>query len=84
MMSLDSVSAERLTRRVAASAKTATVPAPFTGQRLVELPVTAGEDVRAAYEKAGAAQREWAGRPVRERARPFLRLTGAPQVPPRK
>jgi hypothetical protein len=37
MTSLDPVLAGRLTRRVAASAKTVTVPAPFTGEPLVEL-----------------------------------------------
>lgn len=51
--------------------------APFTGEPLAELPLAGADDVREAYRKARAAQEEWAGRPVRERAEPFLRMHDA-------
>jgi aldehyde dehydrogenase (NAD+)/succinate-semialdehyde dehydrogenase/glutarate-semialdehyde dehydrogenase len=62
---------------VTSSGKTAEIIAPFTGEPLVELPVSGVDDVHTAYEKARAAQAEWAARPVAERARPFLLLHDA-------
>ncbi|MEU6777803.1 aldehyde dehydrogenase family protein [Nonomuraea angiospora] len=59
------------------SGRTRHIIAPFTGETLAELPVSDVDDVRGAYEKARAAQAEWARRPVAERARPFLRLHDA-------
>lgn len=43
--------------------------APFTGKPLVEIPLSTPDDVAAAYDAAREAQRGWATRPVRERAR---------------
>ncbi|MFI6596476.1 succinic semialdehyde dehydrogenase [Nonomuraea sp. NPDC050536] len=57
--------------------KTQEITAPFTGDRIAELPISAADDVREAYVKARAAQAEWAARPAAERARPFLRLHDA-------
>lgn len=51
--------------------------APFTGEPLAELSLAGADDVREAYRKARAAQEEWAARPVRERAEPFLRMHDA-------
>ncbi|MGW0200726.1 succinic semialdehyde dehydrogenase [Nonomuraea sp. NPDC003201] len=62
---------------VTSSGRTRHIIAPFTGETLAELPVSDVDDVRRAYEKARAAQDEWARRPVAERARPFLRLHDA-------
>ncbi|MET9239302.1 succinic semialdehyde dehydrogenase [Nonomuraea sp. NPDC003709] len=62
---------------VTSSGRTRHIIAPFTGETLAELPVSDVDDVRRAYEKARAAQEEWARRPVAERARPFLRLHDA-------
>ncbi|MUL43919.1 succinate-semialdehyde dehydrogenase (NADP(+)) [Streptomonospora sp. PA3] len=65
----------RLTRRVAAaSGKTATTTAPFTGAPLAELPESTADDVAAAFERARTAQRSWAALSPRERAEPFLRF----------
>ncbi|MFI6394708.1 succinic semialdehyde dehydrogenase [Nonomuraea sp. NPDC050540] len=50
------------------------ITAPFTGEQIAELPISDGDHVRAAYEKARQAQMAWAALPVAERARPFLRL----------
>lgn len=55
-------------------APTVTVHAPFTGEPLVELPQCGTDDVAAAATRAREAQREWAARPVAERAEVFLRL----------
>jgi succinate-semialdehyde dehydrogenase/glutarate-semialdehyde dehydrogenase len=71
---IDSELAARLTSRVAASGGTVTTIEPFTGQPLATLPVSSPDDVAAAYERARAAQREWARLGVAERTRPFLRL----------
>lgn len=46
-----------------------TVLAPFTGKPLAEVPVSTEADVGSAFEAAREAQRGWAARPVRERAR---------------
>jgi succinate-semialdehyde dehydrogenase/glutarate-semialdehyde dehydrogenase len=48
--------------------------APFTGAPLAELPQCSAADVEAAFARARVAQRAWAARPVRERARFALTL----------
>lgn len=63
--------------QVTSSGRTRPINAPFTGETLAELPLSDADDVRAAYERAGAAQIEWAGRSAAERARPFLLLHDA-------
>jgi acyl-CoA reductase-like NAD-dependent aldehyde dehydrogenase len=50
----------------------AAVAMPFTGETLGEVPRCKPEDVRAAFERAWAAQREWAETPLAERVKPFL------------
>ncbi|MUN40548.1 succinic semialdehyde dehydrogenase [Actinomadura litoris] len=62
---------------VSGGAATATVVAPFTGEPLATVPLSDAVDVRRAYERAREAQRTWAALPVRERVKPFLRLTDA-------
>jgi aldehyde dehydrogenase (NAD+)/succinate-semialdehyde dehydrogenase/glutarate-semialdehyde dehydrogenase len=62
---------------VTSSGKTREITAPFTGEVLAELPIAGPGDVRAAYERARAAQAEWAARPAAARARPFLLLHDA-------
>lgn len=47
---------------------------PFTGKKLAELPESTPEDVAFAFHRAREAQRSWAARPVRERARVLLRF----------
>ena len=65
----------RLTEAVVASGgETVTTRAPFTGEPIVELPISTLEDVDRAYETARAAQRDWAARPVAERAQVLLRV----------
>ena len=68
---LDRAQVNRLIEAVVASprADQVTVEAPFTGERLVDLPLSTTDDVVAAYEAARAAQQAWAARPVHERAR---------------
>jgi succinate-semialdehyde dehydrogenase/glutarate-semialdehyde dehydrogenase len=69
---------ERLTSHiVAGGADTTTISAPFTGEPLATLPVSKAGDVRTAYERARKAQQAWAALPVRERVKPFLRLSEA-------
>ena len=63
----------RLTHGVVGSGSTASHN-PFTGERLAELPESTAEDVAAAFDRARAAQRAWAARPVRERAAVLLRF----------
>ncbi|RSN00344.1 succinic semialdehyde dehydrogenase [Nonomuraea sp. WAC 01424] len=62
---------------VTSSGKTRQITAPFTGEPLAELPISTADDVRLAYERARAAQAEWAARPGVARARPFLLLHDA-------
>ncbi|NUP77019.1 MAG: succinate-semialdehyde dehydrogenase (NADP(+)) [Nonomuraea sp.] len=62
---------------VTSSGKTREITAPFTGEPLAELPISTADDVRLAYERARAAQAEWAARPAVARARPFLLLHDA-------
>jgi len=65
----------RLTSQVrSSSGQTITTTAPYTGTALAELPQCSEADVDAAFDRARKAQRQWAARPVRERARVFLRL----------
>ncbi|OIV39258.1 succinic semialdehyde dehydrogenase [Mangrovactinospora gilvigrisea] len=47
---------------------------PFTGESVATLPLSTPKDVDRAFEKARAAQVEWAMRSVRERAAVLLRL----------
>jgi succinate-semialdehyde dehydrogenase / glutarate-semialdehyde dehydrogenase len=56
------------------SADSVTPSAPFIGGPLVELPQCSPADVVAAFERARVAQRAWAARPIRERARIVLRM----------
>ena len=53
---------------------TTTTYAPFSGEPLVELPVSTPDDVTRAYAVARAAQPAWAARPLKERVAVFLRL----------
>jgi aldehyde dehydrogenase (NAD+)/succinate-semialdehyde dehydrogenase/glutarate-semialdehyde dehydrogenase len=62
---------------VTSSGRTQHIIAPFTGEPIAELPVSDAEDIRRAYEKARAAQLEWAARSAADRARPFLLLHDA-------
>ncbi len=50
-----------------------TVREVFTGRELATIPVGTADDAAAAIAKARAAQREWAARPVEERAAIFRR-----------
>ncbi|MGK5498974.1 succinic semialdehyde dehydrogenase [Streptomyces sp. URMC 125] len=63
----------RLTRDVAGGGSTA-CHTPLTGERLAVLPESSPADVAAAFDRARRAQREWAARPVRERAAVLLRF----------
>ncbi|NKY13600.1 succinic semialdehyde dehydrogenase [Streptomyces somaliensis] len=63
----------RLVRGVVGSGRTAN-RAPFTGERLAELPESAPEDVAEAFARARAAQTAWAAVPVRRRAAVLLRF----------
>ncbi|HET6635642.1 MAG TPA: succinic semialdehyde dehydrogenase [Streptomyces sp.] len=63
----------RLTRGVVGSGSTAN-HTPFTGEHLADLPESTPEDVATAFERARAAQPDWARRPVRSRAAMLLRF----------
>lgn len=67
---------KRLTSLVASSGDTPPVhaTAPFTGERIVDLPQCSPADVTAAAERARAAQVAWAATPIRRRAEVFLSL----------
>ncbi|WP_042365507.1 succinic semialdehyde dehydrogenase [Streptacidiphilus neutrinimicus] len=52
----------------------ATSRCPFTGDVLAEIPESSSADVASAFVRARAAQRDWAKRPVRERAAVLLRF----------
>ncbi|SEL82923.1 succinic semialdehyde dehydrogenase [Nonomuraea pusilla] len=65
---------ERLASHVTATGGAITIPAPFTGEALAELPLTTDEDVRRAFDTAREAQRGWSCLPVKDRVRPFLRM----------
>ncbi|MBL1065674.1 succinic semialdehyde dehydrogenase [Streptomyces sp. 7-21] len=64
---------DRLTRGVPGAAAATACHSPLTGERLAELPEADAEDVAAAFDRARAAQRDWAARPVRHRAAVLLR-----------
>ncbi len=66
----------RLTGLVSTShtAAPVTTHAPFTGAPIVQLPQSSPDDVVAAAERARVAQRDWAARPIADRAAVFLRL----------
>jgi succinate-semialdehyde dehydrogenase/glutarate-semialdehyde dehydrogenase len=68
--------APRLQAGVVAAPGAATVAtyAPMTGEPITTLPTSTPDDVARAYDVARAAQRDWARRPVRDRAAVFLRL----------
>src|ERR1700754_1478796 len=55
---------DRLTASVVSSGTTTPVVTPFTATPFADLPVSAPSDVETAYERARAAQREWARRAV--------------------
>ncbi|UGY93175.1 succinic semialdehyde dehydrogenase [Streptomyces gobiensis] len=65
--------AARLSRGVVGSGSTA-CHTPFTGEKLADLPESTPEDVATAFDRARAAQREWADRSVRQRAAVLLRF----------
>jgi succinate-semialdehyde dehydrogenase/glutarate-semialdehyde dehydrogenase len=67
---------ERLIRRVVTGSHPVTeqVRAPFTGEVLADVPQSLPGDVQLAFETARRAQREWARRPVPERAAVFRRF----------
>src|SRR3954471_5773627 len=64
-----------LTRRAAAGGAPAVeTQAPATGAKVADLPQSSSSDIADAFTRARAAQREWAQRPVKERAAVFARL----------
>lgn len=73
---VDPAVARRLVRRVVAAplGPTVTTYAPFTGSPVAVLPTSTVTDVGLAVDAARAAQPSWAGRPLADRARPFLAL----------
>ncbi|GGL35719.1 succinic semialdehyde dehydrogenase [Phycicoccus endophyticus] len=71
---LDPASVRALTSRVLASGEPMTTRTPMTGAPLATLPTSTPADVAVALDRARAAQRAWAARPVAERARLLLAL----------
>ena len=72
---LDRREVERLLVHLVASGPPTVAPrAPFTGALLAELSRTTEPDVAVAVERARAAQRTWAARPLRDRAAVLLRV----------
>ena len=71
---------QRLVQRISAglsdpgARKTVTTYAPFTGAPIADLPQCSPDDVAAAFALARVAQRDWAVRPLGDRARIFLRF----------
>jgi len=68
---------ERLVRQllgrvVSSTGETAVTVAPFTGEPLAAVPVSSPQDVTTAFERARAAQREWAATSTRRRAEVLL------------
>lgn len=64
--------ADRLAARaVAGGAPSVKVHAPATGAKIVDLPQPSPDDIETAFATARDAQREWAARPVAERAAVF-------------
>jgi aldehyde dehydrogenase (NAD+)/succinate-semialdehyde dehydrogenase/glutarate-semialdehyde dehydrogenase len=68
---------QRLTSHIVSSGGITTISAPATGEPLATLLTSTADDVRAAYDRARAAQAAWAALPVKERVKPFLRLSKA-------
>ncbi|HKN55704.1 MAG TPA: succinic semialdehyde dehydrogenase [Amycolatopsis sp.] len=68
--------AAQLVARVAGGADSAPIrmTAPFTGLPIATLPQATDTDIRAAFTRAREAQRAWAARPVKERARVLDRV----------
>ena len=64
----------RLSARLAATGPTQTLASPFTGEPLGELPTSTLADVTAAAARARELQREWAARPIEDRAAVLLRF----------
>ena len=69
-----SLAARLLAQVPCTSSDTVETFAPYNGERLAVLPQCTERDVTDAYARARVAQRAWANRPVRERAKVFLRL----------
>jgi len=71
---------QRLLARISAglsdpgAAKSVTTYAPFTGAPIAAVPQSTPQDVAAAFALARVAQRNWATRPLSDRARIFLRF----------
>ncbi|MET7510107.1 succinic semialdehyde dehydrogenase [Streptomyces albidoflavus] len=63
----------QLTRDVVGSGRTAN-HAPFTGEKLADLPESSPEEVADAFARARAAQEAWAATPVARRAAVLLRF----------
>ncbi|MFE6716467.1 succinic semialdehyde dehydrogenase [Streptomyces albidoflavus] len=63
----------QLTRDVVGSGRTAN-HAPFTGEKLADLPESTPEEVAEAFARARAAQEAWAATPVARRAAVLLRF----------
>lgn len=73
----DRVGGRQLTRLVAAiraSGPPVTTRSPFTGKPLAQVPQSTSADVADAFAAARAAQREWAARPPKDRAKVFVDL----------
>ena len=61
-------------RATAGGAPSVVTHAPATGAKLVDLPQSDAHDLDTAFDRARAAQRDWAKRSVKERAAVFARL----------
>lgn len=59
---------------LATGGQTETTRAPFTGEELITYPISTEADVEEAFARARVAQRQWAARPVAERARILGRI----------
>jgi len=66
--------AELVARATAGDAKAVQTHAPATGAKIADLPQSSVADLDAAFARAREAQREWAQRPVAERARVLSKL----------
>ncbi len=66
--------AATVTRWVHGTGERVTTTSPLTGQPLADLVTSTAADVADAYATARRAQRDWAARPVAERARVLLRF----------
>ncbi len=66
------VLAQLVGRVVSSTGDTTDTAAPFTGDPLAAVPVSDPADVAVAFERARAAQREWAATPLKRRAEVLL------------